>query len=573
MQFEMQKHTGWIQKIGSILKSYPRSLWIVLGMSFLLNLDAIWWGIPSRKGWSPDEVLPYHVWEGMLKGFSGGWSHYLYPPLHFYILSIVYLPIYILEKIVPVIDFYDIRVYSAAFLLSRFISVLMGTASVYLVYLCGQELISKRGAVFAALTTALSCTMVYYAKFVNVDIPYLFWFAIALWCYIKLLKTHRFRYYLGYAVAAISSVCTKDQAYGLYVLTTLFIVAELYWYKRTKKRDSSIFSLITDRRIYMPIVTGIALFVIYQNLLFNWAGFIKRIELMTGLASYNTPEYQSYFANTFGNHWELFVRTIADFIFSLGVPLSIVCLLGLLQAFRNLRHHKILLFLLVPILSYYITFISIILYSRDRFLLPVVLILSIFAGNLLDKILSSFHRRTAAWRFSQVAIAGIFTYTLIYSFSVNLMMHQDSRYDAEAWMRQNIPQNSSVVMQGWQHFLPRKEVLNIKSVKYRDLPDLELLQEESPDFIVQTSLFNSETFPESTPEHEAFQKFKNSNLGYEVVSEHYHPPLWNLLPIKPFYLYENPRKRSGNFDKINPKITIFQKTDSVSSVTALPSDC
>lgn len=545
-----------LKPIQNRLTQTSKWLWLVLGLSFLLNLDAFWWGLPSQKGWAADEILPYMVWQGMLEKFSGGWTHFIYPPFHFYLVSIFYAPVYVLEKLVPVIDFYDIRVYTAVFLATRFVSVLMGTGVVFLTYACARELLSRRAALLAALTTALSCTVIYYSKFVNVDIPYVFWFGVALWCYFKLLKTHRLRYYIGYAAAAVTSVCTKDQAYGLYLLTTLFIVGELYWTQRRKFRGESlgraIARLASDRRIYLPILTGVALFAIYHNLLLNWTGFISRIQDMTSSASYNTPEYEQYFANTFANHVDLFVRVVADFLFSLGVPLGLLCLAGVVTAFRHPARQRILLCSLVPILSYYVTFLCAILYSRDRFLLPVVVVFALFGGKLMDDLLRAV--RPLKW-----AIAAIFLYTLCYSLSVNLLMHQDARYAAEAWMRDNIDRQAPVMMYGWEHFLPRRRVLDLGAVQVKDTPDLAELQDADPDYIVRTSLMGAQTFPETMLEHQAYEQLDEQALGYEMVYQTPQTFRWNLLPLGSFYLHENPRRRSGNFDKIDPDITVWRQ--------------
>ena len=62
----------------------------------------------------------------------------------------------------------------------------------------------------------------------NLDVPYLFWFALSFYFYANVVKRNRPGDLYGYAVAATLAICTKDQAYGLYLLPTLHI-ALLAW--------------------------------------------------------------------------------------------------------------------------------------------------------------------------------------------------------------------------------------------------------------------------------------------------------------------------------------------------------
>src|SRR5260370_41198299 len=72
-------------------RGHRLALGLLLLLSLGLNAWAIDWGLPSPSGWAPDELLPSAVLEGMSRGFSGGW-HGKYPPLHYYVLSVLYAP-------------------------------------------------------------------------------------------------------------------------------------------------------------------------------------------------------------------------------------------------------------------------------------------------------------------------------------------------------------------------------------------------------------------------------------------------------------------------------------------------
>lgn len=528
---------------------------VICVLSLILNVCGMWWGLPSKGGWAMDEIPPYKVWDGIDVRFSQGW-HDKYPPFHYYLLSLTYAPVYVLSKL-KLLDFYDLKVYGFMYFVNRFVSVLMGVGSVYLVYQCGREISSKSSALFAALSFALLPTTLYYSKIVNPDVPYVFWFCLSLWFYIKILKTHRLRDYLGFAIAATVSVCTKDQAYGLYVLTTLFLLFDLYRHQKQSRSYYSPISLILDRRIYLPMVTGLGLFVVFQNLLFNWSGFLKHLNYLTGTGSYNSGDLLSRPQHNIIEHFRLLDRTLSDLTFSLGIPILILVALGLSIAilkFQKIPKYKIHLFLLVPVASYYITFLSVIIYSRDRFLLPICAVLSLFAGEACYRLLQLPKKR----KLIKTIICLIFTYSFFYGSSVNTLMIQDSRYAAEHWMNESFPLNTSVMGIGTTRFLPRSEVL-----KFGEMPilkDVEQVLNEQPEYIVTTSLFNENLFLHETPKKHLFVRLNQEQLDYKKVFQYQSQPLWNLLHIEPFVAIADLRYATGNFNKINPEVTIFRRS-------------
>ena len=69
--------------------TWPMLRWILLG-SLFLDVAGIWWGLPGS--WPPGELSPKAVLEGMSQRFSHGWYD-TYPPVHFYLLSIVVSPV------------------------------------------------------------------------------------------------------------------------------------------------------------------------------------------------------------------------------------------------------------------------------------------------------------------------------------------------------------------------------------------------------------------------------------------------------------------------------------------------
>ena len=261
-------------------KTLPLALILILILSFLINVYGIWWGLPSYRGWAPDEIIPGKVFNGVIKGFSNGW-HERHPPLHFYFLAILYSP-FIALHLLNVIDVRSLPTYTVLFYLGRFLSVLMGTGTVLVVYLCGREIYDQKASLFAALITALICPFVHFSKTANLDVPYIFWFTLSLLFYVRVLKHHKVNDYLLFAVTAVMSICTKDQAYGFYILTSVFIVLSHYRYEKQRNSEARMIDSFINRKILLSLLLAVVLFLTLHNVLFNLDGFLAHIRLITG---------------------------------------------------------------------------------------------------------------------------------------------------------------------------------------------------------------------------------------------------------------------------------------------------
>ena len=165
------------------------ALGLLLTLSLGLNAWGIGWGLPSAAGWAPDELLPSAVLDAMSRGFTGGW-HDKYPPLHYYVLATLYLPVLKaagLSAGMPIPP----DVYHRLFLIGRVVSLLMAAGTLWLVYRCGRELGDGAPACSRPAIVALMAPFVFYAKLANLDVPYLFWWALSLLFLLKALTGAR----------------------------------------------------------------------------------------------------------------------------------------------------------------------------------------------------------------------------------------------------------------------------------------------------------------------------------------------------------------------------------------------
>lgn len=537
-------------------------IYIILLFSFVIYFLGIWWGLPSLQDWAVDAIDPNDVMTGLEQGFSNGWGS-RYPPFHYYILVVLYSYFFLLNHL-NLIDIKDsLLLYTILIFMGRLLSVVMGTLTVFFVYLSAKQIFKKNdstilSAIFSALITALICPSIYYAKTLNLEIPYVFWFSVSLLFYIKALKYHRFIDYLLFFVITIISICTKDQAYGLYILTVPFVIFDYYLWEKKQSNSITLASCLVKPKIIIPFLAGIFLFSLIYNFPFNIEGFLIHIKELDD-ASYNSSNFLNRPENNLEQHLNLSFHCLKDIQFSFSWPIFIICFLGLIAAIFNWKKNHLLICVLIPGISYYLFFLNFILYSRDRFLIPICIILSFFGGKFIADILNYLHEP----RIKKVAIAAItvvFVYTFCYSFSVNILMLQDSRYYAENWMKNNFIKNANIAVVGSQVYQPRFEAVkasSVKSISAKELPAV--LATETFDYILVSSSYNIDRFPPETEEYQGFRELAAEKSRYRLVFQHKSEPKWNFIELQKFSYAEfyDPRFKTSNLNKINPEIKIF----------------
>jgi len=328
-------------------RPFPKILFLILILSFALNIIGINWGLPSpsSRGWAADEITPVAVMNGMEMKFSNGWSA-RYPPLHFYVLSLFYLPVYFLNAL-KILTVPGLPMNTIFFIIGRLISVFMGTFIVFMVYLCGCEIIDKKSALFASIITALTPPFLYYSKTSNVDIPYIFWFMIALYFFIRILKYHRTYDYIFFSITAVFSICTKDQAYGLLILIPFIIIYSYHRHNRAHGKPNNWVKSLFNKKTISALILGTSLFALIHNFIFNFQGFKKHLLLIIGPA-----KGERIFSGSILGFINMSIHTIKQLNFILGWPILIICILGFIYALTRKKKYSVTFWLLAPGISW-----------------------------------------------------------------------------------------------------------------------------------------------------------------------------------------------------------------------------
>jgi hypothetical protein len=526
-------------------RAWPSLRWI-LAASLVLNLAGIWWGLPGS--WVAIELKPHYVLDALSQHFSHGWYD-AYPPVQFYLLSAVWSPLLLLSAL-DRLTFDGPVAYSALVVISRLVSIAMAGGFVAAACMCGSRAFGTRAGLIAAAIVAVTTPFLYYAKTANVDVPYLFWWALSMVFYLQLLESGRLRDYVLFAATAALSVCTKDQAYGLYLLAPFVIVAQIWRVERQAGAPRAWLRAVTDRRLVAAAATAGALFALAHNLLFNADGFMMHVRFITGPGSGAYRVYEP----TLSGHLELLRTTVHLMERSMGWPFFVAGAIGLTLAIATPRLRRMATWLLVPVVSYYLGFINVILYNYDRFVLPMCFVLAIFGGLACDRLLA-LGVRCRYQVPSRAAIAGAFVYTLLYAATVDVLMIEDSRYAVERWMREHVRPRDLVAISGLHEYLPR-----IEDYHTEEIGTVAELRQEHPEYVVLNADY-ARAVPPETEWGQMIAGLERGTVGYRLIGRFRRASPWPWLPGGHPDLV-GARQETIVFStlrNINPTIEIFQR--------------
>lgn len=522
----------------------PLALLALLAVAAVLFAIGIDWGMPHWFGWTADELHPTSWGEALSPRTYDGW-HTRYPPLHFAVLQGLSWPLRLgldaaelpkLQRIVWLTYF------------ARVVSLLLSLATVVLVYRIGREVHGHRTGLFAAAILVCVAPYVYYAKMGNLDAPYIFWFAFSLLFYVRILRHHRARDYALFALMAAAAVCTKDQAYGLYGLAPLPILWSL---ARREHPDRNVLAGIgrslVDRRFLLAAAAATVGFVVLQMIPWNLVRFTRHVELLVGPMSDNYQDYQ----NTPEGHGQLLALFLRQIAFCLNPVLAAVATAGTAwTVWRGTRGRGgdepfLIGSLVFLVVSYYVTFLSQILFSFDRYILPIALLLAFPAARLLTELTAQQGRFVPLRR---AAVAGLFAYSFLYAASVDARMLVDTRYGVEAYVREHAERPGSAAAIGRRKHVPRFRFVDWERALRRDGLWFERwLRRERPEYLaINVSDLRREG------EIRLYQRLARGEMGYRLVGLRRGEPLFDLLDLE----------GSGTSQRfINPEIALFERVD------------
>jgi hypothetical protein len=517
--------------------------WIVL-VSFALNAIPVWWGLPAM--WAPDELSPGTVLRALAEHFAHGWFD-RWPPLHYYVLTATMSPALLLDAL-GVIDFGSVRWAVITTLIGRGVSLAAAAGTLVAVALVASRVFGRRAGLFAVAIFALAVPFPYYAKTANLDVPYVFWFAVSLVFYLRMLEAPRPRDAASFAACATLAVCTKDQAYALYPLMGLAIAVRVWQARR--QAGLSPWLVLFDTSIVTGVTTAVMVFVACHNLFFNWSGFVEHVRYITG------PGNENYrmFSSTIGGRVDLLRLTAGLIRNSWGWPMTVVCACGVAIAASRPAWRAPAMLLVAPAFSYYLTFVNVILYNYDRFVLPMTLILSMFGGVAVAALLSW----EAVPRWSRVGVVtALFAYTVLYSATLDALMLRDSRIVVTRWAAERLQPGEQIAISGPRELEPEF------TVPWLDVSTRDDLERARPAYYVLSADY-ARAAPRDSEWGQLIAALQSGAAGYRLMARVRCPSPWPWLPdAHPELVGPRPVAAGGSASSvlrdINPTLEIYTR--------------
>jgi hypothetical protein len=515
----------------------------IVAVSCTINMIGIWWGLPSL--WVGDEITPVGELTAIAQHFAKGWFD-RYPPLQFELLGVVFSP-WLVATAHGWIHVPDNVHLITLVLLSRFLSVVAGAGTLIAIYFCGSRAFGRRAGILAAAMMAVVTPFVFYSKTANVEVPYVFWFALSLVFYVRWLRSLAPGDAVLIGLAATLAVCTKDQAYGLYLTMPFVMIVALWRRNLAQRRSRPLARAVLDAQLWLAAGAAVALFCLVHNVAFNRTGFLAHIrDITTSRLGYQM------FESTVSGRLELLRLTLDLSLRSWGWPLWIVTTAGVVVAFGEAESRRVAICLALMVVSYYVGFINVILYNYDRFLLPVCVVQAIFGGVALDRFLRTSTRSVAAFR--RALVAGAFAYTLLYATTVDDLMVRDSRYIVEQWLEAHVGADDQIgtVFPG----IVQPRLGHFKKI---DIGTLDTLERWAPAFFVLNADY-ARSAPHDSPAGQLIAALQQETAGYRRVFRYRSTSSWPWLPASHPDLTGARLESPVSFLRdINPTMEVFER--------------
>jgi 4-amino-4-deoxy-L-arabinose transferase-like glycosyltransferase len=449
---------------------------IVLFVAFVLRMWGIKQGLPYV--YNVDEY-GHFVPEAVAMFHHGLNPHYfINPPALTYLLHVIFA-IWLGGRVGVTREFALHP--DHLFLIARITVALLGTISVWLLYLVGARLFSRTVGLLASAVMAVAFLPVFYGHLALNDVPTLAPLTLSLLGTAGILRRGRLLDYLVAGIGLGLAAATKYTA-GVMVLPLLAAAVARYLDGRPSAKGRSGVDETTtqdggrpDARREVAIGVGIALigalgaFLIANPFsLLDFHSFHSELERQS---SYTEMSHASW---TGAPSQGSFVYYLWSFTWGLGWIPALAALGGAVTVWRKQLR---LGWLLVPVAVLYLAFLSLQGRYFGRWLLPIFPVACLLAAYFSLDLAAWATRRTPRLRptFTALTLLALSAQGLIYSIHSGLLLSRaDTRNLARAWVVAHIPPGARIVVEpvvpnAWLNNTGGLGAKNVRWVKYPTL--------------------------------------------------------------------------------------------------------
>jgi len=431
------------------------ALGAVLLVALAARLVGLGWGLPASDGWDDDGVAPRDFLVGVVETYTWG-HHATYPPLQMILLAIATAPVWIVAllrapSLAPtalVAAFIQVPTMTALAVIARAVTVAMSLGVLWNMATIGATLGgSRRAGAWTAASCAVGSVFTYYSQTSNLDVPYLFWGALSVRRLVEAIAGREPRRLRGALLFAALAVCTKDQAYALFVLSVPLAVGAWLLLDPAARRLTP----AVAKNLAAGAAAAVAVVLALDGALSNPVGFAGRVRFLLGTASQDHAMYAPTAAG--------YAHVARDVVLAFGrsFPWTVAPLVavGAVASWR-VEDRAARVAGLVPALvavSFTLAFDLTARRTEDRFVLPQMLMCGVYAGLGCDVLQSRFGPRRAGALAAVLALA--FVPAVFRCAAVDAAMVLDPRYDAERWLRAHVEPDDPLEVYDNNVHLPR----------------------------------------------------------------------------------------------------------------------
>ena len=389
---------------------------IILGLFFCLY--GLTWG--RLEAWHQDEIAFQNIFHKGELPFNPKWFYK--PPFHSYFnFFLASVPVRIIGKILQLEP--DLLNYAKVFW-ARTIAAMIFVASIILVYYITKRFFGIFPARAVMLLFASSAGLIALSHFLTTDIPLMFMMLLAFY-FVQNIFLGGSKWDYVWA-GLLTGLATATKYNGLAIGITIVVAhilspGNLSWQK-----------LLLSRRLWISLV-AVPLGFIAGN---PFAILDYRTFIADFIYNYVvTPIYDGSTGTSYGKFFLLMTEIV-------GWPVFVVLLSSLAFGFyflafeKNASGEKKALILLWSVFFLYYYKFGQFARLESRFVMPVLPYLMMATGPLLLRIKPR--------QILSLFLAGFLCYNVTCSFYVGKRFAEDPRIEAMAWVKENIPQGSSI---------------------------------------------------------------------------------------------------------------------------------
>ncbi|OGL38851.1 MAG: hypothetical protein A2042_01775 [Candidatus Schekmanbacteria bacterium GWA2_38_11] len=446
---------------------------------------------------------------------------FLYPSLYLYILYITYGLYYLLLKGLDFFssldDLFTLFVLNPAPLhfISRGITALLGTLTIYLLYLLSKKLYSREIALISSLILSLTYLHARDSHFGTTDVPLTFLILLA-----YIFISDIFLSGKNYILAGIISGFSVSMKYNGAILAVPILIAHLL--SKETFEESFVKKFFNKKIIFSALAMISAFLLTSPYVLLDYKSFLASIKFLT-------KALRQGIGMELGIGWIFYLKFTLRY--GIGAPLLLASLAGM--AYLIYRHRKEdILLLSFPVIYYLIIGNSHGVFSR--YMIPVLPFLSLFTAVVIYDFISSIKILKNYKLLASILVSILVLIPSIYSIISfnNTIFKKDTRNLAADWIKTNLPSGSRIYMHGHYEYelplLPR-DLENIEA----DIVDFKERGKTSPNFIIKLRaldlLLKKGTYPPNPNFHilRSESEYINDDLltkmspDYIVTTEYY----------------------------------------------------